>query len=233
MTAGMAVSITISPVPKGVNGTDTKHYLYVAGGSGSPEAVLITGGTATSGSLSGTLSFTPASSHSGAWTVSSTNGGIAEAMQSMSPGGGVVGMPSGTYTIRGPVGYLPKMTFLGAGPTTILVPGSSASIVFDGNVPHKGADEFSTVSDISATAALVLPIGRRFVQVQGTTTITSFASVPPEGSVVTLRFVSSLTISSGTRLRLNSNFVSTNTAYSTLTFYSDGTTMIEISRSAN
>jgi len=574
MTAGMAVSITISPVPKGVNGTDTKHYLYVAGGSGSPEAVLITGGTATSGSLSGTLSFTPASSHSGAWTVSSTNGGIAEAMQSMSPGGGVVGMPSGTYTIRGPVGYLPKMTFLGAGPTTILVPGSSASIVFDGNVPHKGADEFSMVSDnvrfenflidghtfggvnsavgiqglttsspdqevwhyfqidivnvffnnvysailfqrsrylnilncklyansqitvtdsnleivsgktafstntlvdgliyswhaidalscanasmadavisltkteesyisncnfsmsglrftpgpigiamaggedlsivncsfnnplygivlesvtspggtfsqyaafvkivgtsidsihqdgiviadgtsstdspsnqvqhvlidgclitdtiaarsyatfvnvgaftkfvsftgnvfrdiqpsasqaaifiaqgcegirfdrsntfvnnsdvtnpaggpfgtgvsinstspvsvygledlrfvgfapniydpsstISATAALVLPIGRRFVQVQGTTTITSFASVPPEGSVVTLRFVSSLTISSGTRLRLNSNFVSTNTAYSTLTLYSDGTTMIEISRSAN
>ena len=147
MTGGTAVTITLSPVPAGVNGTDTKHYLYISGGSGSSEAVLITGGTATSGSLSGTITLTPGNNHSGAWTVSSANGGIAEAMQSIASTGGVVCMPSGSYTIYGPIGYLPNITFLGAGPTTILIPGSSTSVVFDGNVPAKGADEFSMVSD--------------------------------------------------------------------------------------
>src|SRR5215472_3634692 len=46
--------ITLAPVPAGVNGTNSNHYLYISGGTGAAEAVLITGGTAVSGAASGT-----------------------------------------------------------------------------------------------------------------------------------------------------------------------------------
>ena len=48
-------TITLSPVPSGVNGTDQNHYLYVSGGTGAAEAALITGGSAVEGAASGTL----------------------------------------------------------------------------------------------------------------------------------------------------------------------------------
>src|SRR5215472_14530822 len=48
-------SITLSPVPVGVNGSNRRHYLWISGGSGSPEAVRIQGGTAISGAASGTV----------------------------------------------------------------------------------------------------------------------------------------------------------------------------------
>lgn len=76
-----ANSITLSPVPSGVNGTDVGHYLYISNGVGTAEAVLITGGTAVAGATSGTLIFTCAGTHSGAWDIRSATGGIAEAYQ--------------------------------------------------------------------------------------------------------------------------------------------------------
>lgn len=79
LSAGVQATITLSPVPLGVNGSDANHYLYISGGSGTAEAVLITGGSAVSGAASGTIIFTPANSHSGAWTIASASGGIKEA----------------------------------------------------------------------------------------------------------------------------------------------------------
>jgi len=81
LTSGIGNTVTIAVVPKGVNGTDTNHYLYISGGTGAAEAVLITGGTATAGGLNQTLIFTPANNHSGAWTITSASGGLAEAIQ--------------------------------------------------------------------------------------------------------------------------------------------------------
>ncbi|HZO57460.1 MAG TPA: hypothetical protein VFB63_32410, partial [Bryobacteraceae bacterium] len=46
-------TITLSPVPDGVNGSNSDHYLYISGGVGTAEAVLITGGSAVSGAASG------------------------------------------------------------------------------------------------------------------------------------------------------------------------------------
>ena len=71
--------ITLAPVPKGVNGTDKNHYLYISGGAGTAEAVLITGGTAVSGAPSGTVIVNCANAHSGAWTIQSASAGIYEA----------------------------------------------------------------------------------------------------------------------------------------------------------
>jgi len=80
LIGGISNTITLPNVPLGVNGADSKHYLYISGGTGAAEAVLITGGTATEGSTNQTLTFTPANSHSGAWTLSSATGGIQEAI---------------------------------------------------------------------------------------------------------------------------------------------------------
>jgi hypothetical protein len=74
-------TITLSPVPKGVNGSDANHYLYISGGTGTAEAVLITGGTAVAGAASGTVIVTCANTHSGAWTIQTATAGIQEAVQ--------------------------------------------------------------------------------------------------------------------------------------------------------
>lgn len=72
-------TVTLRPVPLGINGTNTNHYVYLSGGTGTAEAVRITGGTAVSGANSGTITFTAAHTHSGAWTVASATAGISEA----------------------------------------------------------------------------------------------------------------------------------------------------------
>lgn len=70
--------ITLTPVPLGINGANTSHYVYISGGTGTAEAVLITGGTAVAGAASGTLIFTCANTHSGAWTIQTATAGIQE-----------------------------------------------------------------------------------------------------------------------------------------------------------
>lgn len=73
-------TITLAPCPAGVSGSDSLHYLYVSGGTGNPEAVLIGGGTCTGiAGNSGTLVFTVAGPHSGAWRIQSATAGVQEA----------------------------------------------------------------------------------------------------------------------------------------------------------
>jgi hypothetical protein len=95
--------ITLSPVPLGVNGSDPNHYLYISGGTGTAEPVLITGGTAVSGATSGTVIVNCANAHSGAWTIRSATAGIREAISALPGGSGAVLIPSGTFTVYGPV----------------------------------------------------------------------------------------------------------------------------------
>ncbi len=82
-------SVTMTPVPLGVNGSDTNHGLYVHGGTGTAEVCTINGGSGTSGSASGTIILNCANTHSGAFTIDS-NGGIPEALQISSGTGGLI-----------------------------------------------------------------------------------------------------------------------------------------------
>ncbi len=72
-------TVTLKPCPKGVNGGDAWHYLYVSG-TGTPEAVLVTGGTCTSGAVSGTVQFTVQYPHPVGYSISSATDGIQEAI---------------------------------------------------------------------------------------------------------------------------------------------------------
>lgn len=108
LTASVPATITLSPVPQGVNGTDQNHYLYVSGGTGTAEIVLITGGTAIGGASSGTITFTPANNHSGAWTIASATAGLQEAVQSIALAGVPVRIiiPAGNYTVYASINLL-------------------------------------------------------------------------------------------------------------------------------
>lgn len=86
LSSGLSQTITLNPCPLGVAGADTNHYLYISGGTGTPEAALITGGTCTSGAATGTVILTPANSHSGGWIIGSATGGIQEAHNAISGG---------------------------------------------------------------------------------------------------------------------------------------------------
>jgi hypothetical protein len=89
-------SITLSPVPKGVNGSNQHHYLYISGGTGTPEAALITGGSAVSGAPSGTVIVNCAHAHSGAWTIQTATAGVQEAIYASPPGSVIAITQSGT-----------------------------------------------------------------------------------------------------------------------------------------
>lgn len=125
LTAATVSVVTMAPCPLGVNGTDLGHWLYVTGGTGTPEPVKITGGTCTSGALTGTVIFTPANSHSGAWTLRSSAGGIPEALQAVGQaGGGTVFITPGTINLHASI-LVPNHTNLvgsGRGNTVLFVP---------------------------------------------------------------------------------------------------------------
>lgn len=95
--------ITLAPVPQGVNGSDTNHYLYIQGGTGTAEAVPITGGTAVSGAANGTVIVNCAYTHSGAWTIQSATRGIQEAITYAGTNPFHLYIPAGTYHIYGPI----------------------------------------------------------------------------------------------------------------------------------
>src|SRR5208337_2827797 len=75
-------TVTLTPVPLGVNGTDIQHYIWIITASGDTtpsEPVQITGGTAVSGASSGTITFTAAYPHITNYGITSATTGIQEA----------------------------------------------------------------------------------------------------------------------------------------------------------
>src|SRR5215831_9175851 len=98
-------SITLSPVPLGVNGSNRRHYLWISGGNGPSEAVRIQGGTAVSGAPSGTVVVNCVYAHSGAWSICSATAGIQEAVELLAAAGhgGTVWIPEGRFAIHAPI----------------------------------------------------------------------------------------------------------------------------------
>ena len=146
-------TITLSPVPKGVNGTDQAHYLYISGGTGAAEPVLITGGTAVSGAVSGTLIVNCANAHSGAWTIATATAGMQEAINAALAAGGGMGavrVPAGSYTVYATTSVLPanqSLSLRGMGyQTTNIQSGNLAMNVFTFGGPNGMGLDFGDMS---------------------------------------------------------------------------------------
>jgi hypothetical protein len=126
LSGGTAATVTLSPCPSGVNGSDANHFLFLPLPVASAEPVLITGGTCISGASSGTITFTPSNSHPAGWRIQSATSGIPEAIQALSSlNGGTVLLAAGTYPLF-------------------------AHPVVPSNVTLQGAGEFSTILQVAA-----------------------------------------------------------------------------------
>lgn len=78
LTSPGAKTVSLSSCPSGVKGTESAYYVYIAA-TGTPEAVLVTGGTCAGDGSAGTLQFSTANAHAAGYTVSSATAGIQEA----------------------------------------------------------------------------------------------------------------------------------------------------------
>lgn len=168
--AGVPARVRFNRVPDGVNGSDVAHYVYIVGGGGASEAVLITGGAGTSGQRNGEITFTPANNHGGAaWTVSTATAGVAEAAN-ISPYAPVqlpmgiasfyapVTLPSGC---GGVVGHGKMRSFIGVqylSGNVINVPNAAAACIFrDFSVySPNGAMTGGAVINVTAAAEIVV-----------------------------------------------------------------------------
>lgn len=70
--------VNLAACPVGVKGSESAYYVYVSG-TGTPEAVLVTGGTCAGNGAAGTLQFTTANSHPAGYSIGSATSGIQEA----------------------------------------------------------------------------------------------------------------------------------------------------------
>ncbi len=84
---------------------------------------------------------------------------------------------------------------------------------------------------VASAAALVLPTATRFINITGTTTITSIDASGHSGNVVTLIFAGILTVTRGSNIQIVSNFVTT--SQDTLTICCDGNNWYEMARAVN
>jgi hypothetical protein len=73
-----AKTVTFASCPAGVRGDETDYWVYVSG-TGTAEAVKVTGGTCAGDGNAGTLQFTTANGHATGYTITSASAGIAEA----------------------------------------------------------------------------------------------------------------------------------------------------------
>ncbi len=73
-----AKTVTFASCPPGVRGDDADYWVYVSG-TGTAEAVKVTGGTCLGDGNAGTLQFTTVNGHATGYTITSASAGIAEA----------------------------------------------------------------------------------------------------------------------------------------------------------
>lgn len=77
-TAG-SKTVNLAACPPGVKGSESQYYVYISG-TGTAEAVLVTGGTCAGDGVAGTLQFTTANAHSAGYTITSASSGFQEAL---------------------------------------------------------------------------------------------------------------------------------------------------------
>ena len=121
LTASTPATVTLTPGPVGVSGSQLNYFLYVSAGTGTAEAVKVTGGTC-NGALqsSCTVTFTPANNHSGNWTISPVACGLSEAVQVLGAAGGYIWLPAGACNMYGSVTIPRNVILEGAGDGSVL-----------------------------------------------------------------------------------------------------------------
>lgn len=152
--------LTMTPVPLGVNGSDTLHNLYVSGGTGTAEGCLITGGAGTSGQTSGQIIVTCANTHSGAWTIQSASDGIAEVSKVVGVGGALY-IPAGVHHLKSTVTFSGCQSVIGpgAGQVEILQDFVAGDAFYFANTGCSFYPSSSTIRGISFNSSVTITSG--------------------------------------------------------------------------
>jgi hypothetical protein len=87
--AGTQATVTLTPCPLGVDTSGYSMYYVYLSVQGTPEPVMVTGGTCVAGAASGTIVFTPNNSHTAGYKIGSASSGIQEAIND------ACGLPTG------------------------------------------------------------------------------------------------------------------------------------------
>lgn len=117
--ANGANTVTMTPCPVGINGTDTFHYLWItpsAFDTAPASPVLVSGGTCTSGLATGTVIFTSFFPYITGYTIGSSSSGIQEAWNTLvNPGATIKLIPNNVYSCLAPIslGNVNNITFDG------------------------------------------------------------------------------------------------------------------------
>lgn len=144
------------------------HWVRVSGGTGTAENVLITGGTCTPGAITGTIQFTPANNHSGAWQITSPTSGIQEAIADLPDHGGTSDAtlltltPTGAISVSATISDMgkPVHLILGAGKYTSSATTAAFYSVGDGFHVSGAGIQSTAIMTSNATADIFLLEGR-------------------------------------------------------------------------
>jgi hypothetical protein len=79
LSAPGATTVTLQPCPAGVKGNEPEFWIYVSG-TGTPEAVKVTGGSCNGDGKPGTLQFATSGPHRAGYQLSSASDGLQEAL---------------------------------------------------------------------------------------------------------------------------------------------------------
>lgn len=180
LTAAAPATITLAPCPKGVLSTLTsKNVTMWISGVGTPEMVTLTASTCTSDAASGTVSFTPANSHAGGYTIGSNTAGIEEAVNyayslftgssstSVASAGTVIVPPHLDPTINGTVYIQASTTTVDFSGNVLQCATGSVACVFVGNPANTNSYIKTTVKNLRLRAMASELTGIE-VQAQGT-----------------------------------------------------------------
>jgi len=79
LSSAGAQTVTLNACPSGVSGSEPQYYIYISG-TGTAEAVNVSGGTCAGNGQGGTLQFTTANPHPAGYSLGSASGGLQEAL---------------------------------------------------------------------------------------------------------------------------------------------------------
>jgi hypothetical protein len=147
-------SVTLNPCPPGVIAAEPWYYVYISG-TGTSEAVQVTGGTCKGDGHSGTLEFTTANSHSSGYVISSASSGIQEASiaaritptnpKGQSQSGRVV-IPPGEYDVLAPISIRASSQTVDFAGSVLNCYPTNAACIFVGDPKNSNAFENITLN---------------------------------------------------------------------------------------
>ena len=165
-------SVTLESCPAGVIASEPAYFVYISG-SGTPEAVLVTGGTCKGDGHPGTLEFTTKGSHPAGYVIGSASGGIQEssiaaryAPVKQGPQSGKVIVPPGEYDVFATISIHASNQTIDFSGATLNCYTPDDPCIFVGD--KKSSNDFANVTLIGPRGRPMMTAGTKpFIEVNG------------------------------------------------------------------